>query len=359
MAFGGRLVLGILVTVLALTLIRAPAAAGETSTANDGIALSNSNAANSWRRTMLHMWSISANQAIAGKVIARTTVINADGSAAGQAAQIQGLIKAGWNAIVIDAASPTKLDGVIRQACDAHIVVVVFDGLAAAPCAYKIVFPYEEMGHLEAWWVANNMHVTNTVLEVRGTAGTAVDAQIHQGIISELSNYPNISLIGSVNGNWTESGARQAVAGILPTLPNVDAVVTQGGDAYGVYEAFVAAGRKPPVIVMGNRQNELALWKKLSQAPDRYATVSVAPAPGVSSIAFWVAQQVLAGARVPKTLTAPWLEIAPDTLDAWLKIVPPGSVASPLYSQHWTERLIAATREHKKPPATRIPTEMP
>ncbi len=370
MTFGGRLVLGILVAVLALGFTRAPATAGEASTANastenastenDGIALSNSYSADSWHQTMLRLWRISATQAITGRVIARTTVTDADNSAAGQAAQIQGLIQAGWNAIAIDAASPTMLNSVIRQACDAHIVVVVFDNLANAPCAYKVAFDYQSMGHMEAWWVANNLHVTNTVLEVRGIPGTAIDAQIHEGIVKELSNYPNIILIGSVDGDWTDSAARQAMAGILPTLPDVDAIVTQrGGDAFGVYEAFQTAHRKPPVIVMGDRQDELALWKKLSQAPGGYSTISVSQPPGVSSIAFWVAQQVLAGKEVPKTIIVPWLEIAPDDLDAWLEVVPPGGVASPLYSQHWTEQLIAATLAHRNLPATPAPKALP
>jgi ribose transport system substrate-binding protein len=359
MTICGRLVLGALAAMLAFSLTGATAIAGETSTAMDGIALSNSYAANSWRQTMLRMWSISANRAIAGGVIARTTVTNADNSTAEQVTQIEGLIKAGWNAIAIDAASPTALNDVIHQACNAHIVIVVFDGLATAPCAYKIELVYEKMGLLEAWYVANNLHVTNTVLEVRGIAGTVVDAQIHEGIVKELSNYPNIVLIGSVYGNWTDSDARQAVARILPSLPNVDAVVTQGGDAYGVYEAFAAARRRPPVIIMGNRQDELALWKKLSKAPGGYATFSISPAPGVSSIAFWVAQQVLARAKVPKTIIVPWLVITEDDLDGWLKVVPPGGVASPIYSGQWTKQLIAATLGHAEFPEMPDPKELP
>ena len=38
-------------------------------------------------------------------------------------------------------------------------------------------------------------------------------------------------------------------------------------------------------------------------------------APGVASLAFWVAQQILDGADVPKDLTVPFLTVTQDTLD--------------------------------------------
>jgi len=359
MNYGRRLFCRAIAAMLALSLGSVAALAGESSTAADGIALSNSYVANSWRQTMLHIWNLAANKAVADKVIAKTIVLNAGNSASEQAAQIRSLIKGGWNAIAVDAASPTALNDVISEACDAHIVVVTFDSLASAPCAYKIVYDYRNMGLMEAWYVANKLNGTGNVLEVRGVAGTSVDEGIHEGIVKGFAKYPNIRLVGSVHGDWTESVTRKAVADLLPSLPKVDAVVTQGGDAYGVYEAFAAAGRPTPLIIMGNRQDELALWKKLSEAPGGYGTFSVSSTPGVSSIAFWVAQQVLAGAEVPKRIVVPWLVITRNDLDAWLKAVPPGGVATPVYDRQWTERLITATFAHTGLPGSPIPKSVP
>ncbi len=359
MKYGRRLFCRIIAAMLALSLGGGAALAGESSTAADGIALSNSYAANSWRKTMLHIWNRAANEAVADKVVAKTIVLNAGNSASEQAAQIQTLIKGGWNAIAIDAASPTALNDVIAKACAAHIVVVAFDSIVTAPCAYKIVYDYRNMGLMEAWYVANKLHGTGNVLEVRGVAGTSVDEGIHAGIVKGFAKFPGIKLVGSVHGDWTESVTREAVASLLPSLPKVDAVVTQGGDAYGVYEAFAAAGRPTPLIIMGNRQDELALWKKLSEAPGGYQTFSVASAPGVSSIAFWIAQQVLAGANVPKSIVVPWLVITQNDLDAWLKAIPPGGVATPVYDRQWTERLIAATLAHTGLPGSPIPNSVP
>ena len=359
MRLGQCLLAAAVAAALPLTLAASPARAADTSTAKDGIALSNSYAGNSWRQQMLKMWDLASKDATSGGVLARTKVVNADNSAPQQASQIGDLTLQGWKAIVIDAASPTALNGVIQQACSAHIVVVVFDSLATAPCAYKVAYNYVDMGLMEANYAAKRLGGKGTVLEVRGIAGTSVDNDIHQGIVEGLAKYPGIKLVGSVHGNWTQSIAQKEVAGILPTLPKVDAVVTQGGDGYGTYEAFKAAGRPTPLIIMGNRQDELALWNKLAGQPGGYQTFSLSSAPGVSSIAFWVAQQILAGANVPKTVNVPLLVITSQDLDAWLKAVPPGGVATPLYSQQWTEKLIAANLAHTAPPPSPVPTGMP
>jgi ribose transport system substrate-binding protein len=359
MKLGKCLLCAATAAALPAALAGSPARAAGTSTANDGIALSNAYAGNSWRQQMLSVWGLAAKQAIAGGVIARTKVVNADNSAPQQASQIGDLTLEGWKAIVIDAASPTALNGVIQQACSAHVVVVVFDSLATAPCAYEVALNYVNWGTSEAEYVAKRLGGKGDVLEVRGVAGTSVDDDIHRGIVETFAKFPGIKLIGSVHGNWTQSIAQKEVAGILPSLPKVDAVVTQGGDGYGTYEAFKLAGRPVPLIIMGNRQDELALWKQLASGPGGYETFSIGSPPGVSSIAFWVAQQILAGADVPKTVDVPFVVINAGDLDAWLKVVPPGGVATGVYDQQWTKSLIAANLAHTTPPPMPIPDTAP
>ena len=68
---------------------------------------------------------------------------------------------------------------------------------------------------------------------------------------------------------------------------------------------------------MGNRQDELAWWKEQKDA-NGYETMSVSIAPGVSTLAFWVAQQILDGKEVPKDLVVPFLRIDQDDLEASL-----------------------------------------
>ena len=100
--------------------------------------------------------------------------------------------------------------------------------------------------------------------------------------------------MASVTGDWDQTTAQKAVATVLPSLSDIIGVVDQGGDGYGAAQAFAAAGKPRPTIIMGNRQDELQWWKE-QKAKDGYRTWSASIAPGVSTLAFWVAQQVLDG----------------------------------------------------------------
>jgi ribose transport system substrate-binding protein len=60
--------------------------------------------------------------------------------------------------------------------------------------------------------------------------------------------------------------------------------------------------------------------------------MSVSIAPGVSTLAFWVAQQVLDGKDVPQDLVVPFLSISQDTLEANLASTPVGGVANVEYT---------------------------
>ena len=112
----------------------AQVATGDTS--QKKIALSNSFAGNAWRQSMLKSWNAIAQQAVSDKKIAAAPAFTtAENQVTEQAQQVQNLILQGYNAIVIDAVSPTALNGTIKKACAAGIVVVSFDGVVDEPCA--------------------------------------------------------------------------------------------------------------------------------------------------------------------------------------------------------------------------------
>jgi ribose transport system substrate-binding protein len=257
---------------------------------------------------------------------------------------------------VVDAASPTALNGGIKEACDAGIIVVVYDSLATEPCAIKVNVDYRDYGIQETNFMAQVLGKKGNILEIRGVAGSQVDIDISAGINDTLKNYPDMKKVGTVYGNWDGTITQKQVATVLPTMPQVDGVLTQGGDGYGAYQAFKAAGRPIPVIIMGNRADELVLWKEMKAKG--YKTYSVSSAPGISTIAFWVAQQALAGKKIPNLVNVPLLAIQEDTLDAWLAKTPEGTAATPRYGLADTVELIDANNAGKKPselPAPKIP----
>lgn len=301
-------------------------------TSDKRIALSNNYAGNSWRQAMLKSWEKNGTAAVeAGVVAAADAFTTAENQVTEQAAQIQNMILQGYDAIVLNAASPDALNGAVKEACDAGITVVSFDGIVTEPCAWRIAVDFKQMGKEEVIYLAKKMPDGGNLLEIRGLAGVFVDDEISAGIHEGVAENPQFKIVGSVHGDWAQDVAQKAVAGILPSLPDVAAVVTQGGDGYGAAQAFKAAGRPTPLIIMGNRQDELKWWKEQKDA-NGYETMSVSIAPGVSTLAFWVAQQILDGSDVPKDLTVPFLRVDQHDLEEKLAGTEVGGVANIEYS---------------------------
>jgi len=310
------------------------AAAAHADTSDKKIAFSNNYAGNSWRQAMLKSYDIVTQQAVKDHVVAAADVFTtADKEVPTQAAQIQNLILQGYNAIVINASSPDALNGAIKQACEAGIVVVSFDGIVTEPCAWRVVVDFKDMGKQEVEHMAQFQPKGGNLLEIRGLAGTSIDEAIHAGLVEGVKAHPEFKIVSSVTGDWDQTTAQKAVATVLPSLPAIVGVVDQGGDGYGAAQAFAAAGKPRPTIIMGNRQDELQWWKD-QKAKDGYTTWSASIAPGVSTLAFWVAQQVLDGNKsIPHDLVVPYLAFTQDDFEAALPKIPNGGVASHEYTQ--------------------------
>jgi ribose transport system substrate-binding protein len=322
--------------LLALTALSTGVLAGTAMADTSGkkIAFSNNYAGNSWRQAMLKSYDIVTKKAVADHVVGAADVFTtADKDVPTQAAQIQNLILQGYDAIVINASSPDALNGAIQQACDAGIVVVSFDGIVTAPCAWRVVVDFEDMGKQEVEQMAKFQPKGGNLLEIRGLAGTSIDDAIHKGITEGVAAHPEFKIVSSVTGDWDQTTAQKAVATVLPSLPDIVGVVDQGGDGYGAAQAIAAAGRPRPTIIMGNRQDELQWWKE-QKAKDGYKTWSASIAPGVSTLAFWVAQQILDGRKdIPHDLLVPYLAFTQDDFEAALPKIDKGGVASHEYTQ--------------------------
>src|ERR1700677_972758 len=323
------------VSMLALaTAAGLVSASANADTSDKKIAFSNNYAGNSWRQSMLKSYDLVSKKAVADKIVGAADVFTtADKEVPTQAAQIQNLILQGYNAIVLNAASPDALNGAIKQACDAGIVVVSFDGIVTEPCAYRVVVDFKDMGKEEVAQMAKFQHKGGNLLEIRGLACTSMDDAIHAGILEGVKAHPDFKIVSSVTGDWDQTTAQKAVATVLPSLPPIIGVVDQGGDGYGAAQAIAAAGRPEPTIIMGNRQDELEYWKE-QKDKNGYTTWSASIAPGVSTLAFWVAQQVLDGAaKTPHDLLVPYLAFTQADFEAELPNITKGGVASHEYTQ--------------------------
>ena len=323
-------------------------------TGNKRIAFSNSYAGSDFRKVMVRNWEEVAAYAQQAGLIKEAPVVSAGNSAPEQAAHIQNMVLEGYDAIVILAASDTALTSVVRDACNAGTVVVILASKVNDPCVNEVNYDWSEMGRAEIEYVAERLGGKGNLLEIRGIAGDATDADISDGIHKAAQDYPGLTIVHTVYGQWTASVAQREVALALPSLPRIDAIVDQGGDGYGAAMAFKEAGRPLPVIVMGNRQDELALWKQERDA-NGYQTFSISATPSVSQVGFWVAQQILAGKKVVPVVTVPLVSISEKDLDGWLATMPKGGAANPFYTQEIVAAMIDAKRSGTEPPRVPAP----
>src|SRR4029453_3457262 len=325
-------------------IVLAGAALADTS--GKKIAFSNNYAGNSWRQAMLNSYDIVTKKAVSDKIVTSADVFTtADKEVPTQAAQIQNLILQGYDAIVINASSPDALNGAVKQACDQGITVVSFDGIVTEPCAWRVVVDFKDMGRQEVEQMAKFQPKGGNLLEIRGLAGTSIDDAIHQGIVEGVGAHPEFKIVASVTGDWDQTTAQKAVATVLPSLPDVVGIVDQGGDGYGAAQAFPAAGKPRPTIIMGNRHDELQ-WGEEEKDKDGYTTWAASIAPGVSTLGFWVAQQILDGNKdIPHDLLVPYLAFTQADFEAALPTIAEGSVASHEYTQ---DDAIAAIKANMK-----------
>jgi len=319
------------------------------------IALCNNYAQNSWRQTMIKAFKDAGQDAVNRGIVREVNLFTtSENSATEEAALLQNLVLKGYDAIVLNSASPSALNGACKAAADAGVIVVSFDGIVTEPSAWRLRFNYSYASYVQMKYFNERLNGKGNVLEIRGLAGTSIDPDFHEGVIRGERDFPGLKVVGSVYGEWCQSTTQKAVAQVLPALPKIDAVVDQGGDGYGCAQAFKAAGRPYPIIAMGNRYVELAWWKEQYEK-NGYMTVSYCSPPAVSQIAFWTAVEILSGEDVPHGLVPPLLDVTIDSLDYWVEHTPKGGVAQGYFPQEWVKKFIAAQKSGKPDPEMLLP----
>ncbi len=303
------------------------------------IALSNSYYGNTWRHQMVEAFSAAAQQAKKEGKIADFVVLNGDNSVNQQMSQMADLILKHVDAIAIDAASETALNGVVQKACRAGIKVIAFDSILSAPCAYTLNFDFFNYQAEATEWILNKIHDKGNVVIVRGVKGSAPDHDMYEGQLSVLKKHPQVKVVATVYGMATTSVAQSAVANVLPSLPHVDAALDQGGgDDFGVAQAFTQYGgsyaNNLPIIEGGGSSNFIHWWIE-QHKKNGYSTISLNTTPGIGGAAFWLSYEIVKGVKPPKKdMIMPVARVTDENLMEFAKL-PPGLIVSPSYSEQW------------------------
>lgn len=208
------------------------------------IYLSNNFIGNDWRQQMERVAEVSVNKGpLAGRVDLK--IENVENTVQAQINSLNNIIRAKPDAILIDAGSAEALNPTIRKACDAGIVVISFDQVVTEPCAYALESDWNRIPAVLAEWMAVQLGGKGKVFVDRGLAGAPISAQLENGYLEVLKNYPDIEVIGNYNGEYALGPEQAGVASLLAAHPEVDGILTQGYGT-GAIKALQDAGR--PIV---------------------------------------------------------------------------------------------------------------
>ena len=234
---------GALAAVLVLGIAPATVSAADGSYT---IGVSNTVQGNGWREEMI--CAMNAQALVSGKV-EQLIVAHRNTDAAGQLEDLNNLIAAGVDAIVLNPSNPDALNSALEAAMEAGIVVVAVDQGVSAEGAYILSNNQEEYAYLGARWLFEHLDGSGSVVYMRGYAGTSADNDRHDGFTRALSEFPDIEVVHEVFTGWQQDQGKQQIFDFLATGIPFDGVWTSGIDNV-IVDAFVESGA-PLVPIVG------------------------------------------------------------------------------------------------------------
>ena len=230
---------------LAIAVTLAP-----TAFAQDGkpytIGVSNTVQGNGWREEMICAMRA---QAAVEEDVSALIVAHRNTDSAGQLEDLNNLIEAGVDAIVLNPSNPDALNSALDAAIAAGIVVVAVDAGVSAEGAYVLSNNQEEYAYLGARWLFEQIGGEGDVVYMRGIAGVSADTDRDNGFKRAMAEYPGINIVHEVFTGWQQDQGKQQIFDFLATGIPFDGVVTSGIDNV-IVDAFVESGA-PLVPIVG------------------------------------------------------------------------------------------------------------
>lgn len=181
------------------------------------------------------------------KRIYRTYYYNAGGSSTQQLQDMRSLINNEVDVIIVGATDAQNYKMICYMAAEEGIPVVAYDAPLQEGYAINVVTDQQAWGKVYGEYVGQIMQEGN-VLQVLGSAESAIDQQRAAGINAALAGNTALLPMNTVYAAWKKADAYAAVKVLLEGHADIDAVITEEGMAEGVLDAFIEAGVFPKVM---------------------------------------------------------------------------------------------------------------
>src|SRR4029079_16758411 len=193
------------------------------------------------------------------------------------------------------AGSGTALNQTIARACAKGILVLSFDQIVTAPCAYKVQSNWNVIPNVVAAWVAAELKGKGEVAVDRGLPAAPLAQLMLKAYTKELGKHPGIKIAGLFNGNFNPGAEQSGVSAILAAHPNLGAAITDNVGT-SAWDAFKQAGKKTAVVTGYASNGALVTCAKTAGLKCFFGSNS----PSLSAEALKVAVDILDGKRPNK-----------------------------------------------------------
>lgn len=228
------------------------------------IGFASSYAGNTWRAAAMDM--VMENLLPAAQkagLVEDVIVTQSDLKDSVQIQQMRQLVDQGVDAIFICCSNVTALNQTVKYAFEKGVPVFSYSGYVTAPEAVSASANYVDGGYQVAKGIAEKIKGKGNVLLVSGIPGLASSDSFDKGALTALGEYPDIKLIGTVQGQWTDQVAQVEVQKFLATHPEqLDAVVVQSPAENGVLQALLQSGRPMVPISISGQAGAACYWRK-------------------------------------------------------------------------------------------------
>ena len=235
-----------------------------------------------------------------------------------QIQQINAMVQAGAQAIVIFPISPNALNAAVKNACDKGVLVFAYDAEITEPCAYNISIDQEEAGRVTAEWLVKKLNGKGKIVLITGVPGTSVDTLRTKAAKEVFAKNPDIKIVAESVGMWSQAVARTELSKILAThnWNDIDGLWMQVG-CFTANSMQLEAGKKQTELLPcagegsnGGRIQMLPADAKVEggdcpYCPMNAPRISYASPPYSGGLALKLAVEKLEGKDVPKRTTLP------------------------------------------------------
>ncbi len=177
------------------------------------------------------------------------TILSADDQLEKQISDVEDLIAAGIDALLINATQDGAL-GVVEQAAEAGIPVITLQrGVPSALVTSHIGTNNVLIGQLAAQWLIDRLGGAGKIVVLEGIPGAASSEDRKTGSTPVFEAAPGIEIVAQQTAEYDRATALTVMENILQATPDINAVFCYNDEmAMGALAALEAAGRTDVII---------------------------------------------------------------------------------------------------------------